>query len=83
MLEATEGRFRVDAAIPGIAGTGDEGVVDPNERSILVTRRVAWSKYPELMVRSPYRTCAKDTPNTVPPTRQRSISSTGTQENGQ
>ncbi len=49
MLEPTEGRFRVDAAIPGIAGTGDEVVVDPNERSILVTRRVAWSKYPELM----------------------------------
>ena len=42
MLEPTESRFRVDAAIPGIAGTGDEVVVDPNERSILVTRRVAW-----------------------------------------
>ena len=49
MLEPTEGRFRVDAAIPGIAGTGDVVVVDPNERSILVTRRVAWSKYPQLM----------------------------------
>lgn len=49
MLEPTEGRFRVEAAIPGIAGTGDEVVVDPNERSIRVTRRVAWSKYPQLM----------------------------------
>ena len=49
MLEPTEGRFRVEAAIPGIAGTDDEVVVDPDERSILVTRRVAWSKYPELM----------------------------------
>ncbi len=49
MLEPTEGRFRVDAAIPGIAGTGDEVVVDPNERVIRVTRSVAWSKYRQLM----------------------------------
>ncbi len=49
MLEPTGGRFTVEAAIPGIAHAGDEVVVDPNERNILVTRRVAWSKYPELM----------------------------------
>ncbi len=49
MLEPTAGRYSVEAAIPGIAGTGDEVVVDPNERSILVTRRVAWSKYRQLM----------------------------------
>ncbi len=49
MLEPTEGRFRVDAAIPRIAGRGDEVVVDPIERTIRVTRRVSWSKYPELM----------------------------------
>ena len=49
MLEPTEGRFRVEAAIPGIAHAGDVVVVDPNERSIRVTRRVSWSKYAELM----------------------------------
>ena len=49
MLESTEGRFRVEAAIPGIAHAGDEVIVDPTERSIRVTRRVAWSKYPQLM----------------------------------
>ena len=49
MLEPTEGRFRVETAIPGIAHTGDEVVVDPKERTILITRRVSWSKYPQLM----------------------------------
>ncbi len=49
MLEPTEGRYTVEAAIPGIAHAGDEVVVDPNERSIRVTRSVSWSKYPELM----------------------------------
>ncbi len=49
MLEATEGRFTVEAAIPGIAHAGDVVIVDPDERSIRVTRRVAWSKYPQLM----------------------------------
>ncbi len=49
MLEPTEGRFRVEAAIPGIAHAGDVVIVDPNERSIRVTRRVAWSKYRQLM----------------------------------
>ena len=49
MLEPTEGRFTVEAAIPGIAHAGDEVVVDPNKRVIRVTRRIAWSKYPQLM----------------------------------
>ncbi len=49
MLEPTEGRFRVETAIPGIAHAGDVVIVDPNERTIRVTRRVAWSKYPQLM----------------------------------
>ena len=49
MLEPTEGRFTVEAAIPGIAHAGDVVIVDPKERSILITRRVAWSKYRQLM----------------------------------
>ena len=49
MLEPTEGRFRVETAIPGIAHAGDEVVVDPNERTITITRRVAWSNYSQLM----------------------------------
>ena len=44
MLEPTAGRYTVAAAIPGIAHAGDVVVVDPNERSIRVTSRVAWSK---------------------------------------
>ena len=49
MLEPTEGRFRVETAIPGLAHAGDEVVVDPNERTITITRRVAWSNYSQLM----------------------------------
>ena len=56
MLEPTEGRYTVEAAIPGIAHAGDEVVVDPNERVIRVTRSVSWSKYPELME---YRDCLR------------------------
>ncbi len=56
MLKPTEGRYTVAAAIPGIAHAGDEVVVDPNERSIRVTRSVSWSKYPELME---YRDCLR------------------------
>ena len=40
--------FTVETAIPGVARVGDEVVVDVNERSILVTRRVSWSRYPEV-----------------------------------
>ncbi len=49
MLEPTAGRYTVEAAIPGIAHAGDVVIVDPKERSILITRRVAWSKYRQLM----------------------------------
>ena len=49
IIEPTEGRFRVETAIPGIADTGDEVVVDRSERTITITRQVSWSKYPQLM----------------------------------
>ena len=49
MLEPTVGRFRVEAAIPGIAGADDVIIVDPNKRGIIVKRWVSWSKYPNLM----------------------------------
>ena len=55
MREPTVASYTVEASMPGIAHAGGVVVVDPNERSILVTRRVAWSKYPELMIRSAYR----------------------------
>lgn len=49
MIDPTEGRFTVETAIPGIAGVGDEVVVDSSERTILVTRRVSWAKYPKII----------------------------------
>ena len=49
MIEPTVGRFRVEAVIPGIAGTDDVIIVDPNKRGIIVNGWVSWSKYPTLM----------------------------------
>ncbi len=38
MLEPTEGRFRVETAIPGVADAGDVVVVDPSEKTATAER---------------------------------------------
>ncbi len=67
MFEPTAGRYTVEGAIPGIAGTGDEVIVDPDERSIRVTRRVSWSKYPELMEHRAHLRRVEETPEPLLP----------------
>ncbi len=67
MLEPTEGRFRVETAIPGIAGADEVVVVDPDERTIRVTRSVSWSKYPELMEHRAHLRRVEETPEPLLP----------------